>query len=158
MHFHWETLDSGELVRQSAAEFAQAHRAAGHRFDVETTGTPPPVHADREALRCVLWNLFENAVKYSPAADTVWVVVAGKARQVEIAVRDQGAGIPRHEQRRIFERFVRGSLARENNIRGTGVGLAMARQIVRAHGGDITVESEPGRGSTFRVLLPVKNT
>jgi CheY-like chemotaxis protein len=67
-------------------------------------------------------------------------------------------GIPRHEQRRIFEKFVRGSAARESNIRGTGIGLAMARQIVRAHGGDITVESEPGQGSTFRVLLPVKET
>jgi signal transduction histidine kinase len=124
---------------------------------VETAGTPPPVEADREALRCVLWNLFENAVKYSPDCDTVRVRVAGNLRQVEIAVRDQGVGIPRHEQRRIFEKFVRGSAARENNIRGTGIGLAMARQIVRAHGGDITVESEPGQGSTFRVLLPAKD-
>jgi len=157
MRFHFESLDTGELVRQSAAEFAQAHRTAGHRFDVETAGTSPPVHADREAMRCVLWNLFENAVKYSPDRDSVQVKVAGKTRQVEIAVRDQGVGIPPHEQRRIFEKFVRGSAARENNIRGTGVGLAMARQIVRAHGGDITVESEPGQGSTFRVLLPVKN-
>jgi signal transduction histidine kinase len=105
-----------------------------------------------------LWNLFENAAKYSPDCDTVTVMVAANPRRVEIAVRDQGIGIPRHEQRRIFEKFVRGSVARESNIRGTGIGLAMARQIVRAHGGDITVESEPGRGSTFRVLLPVKDT
>jgi signal transduction histidine kinase len=158
MRFRLETLDTSELVRQSAAEFAQAQRAAGHRFDVETAGTPPPVQADREALRCVLWNLFENAVKYSPDCDAVRVMVAGNPRRVEIAVRDQGVGIPRHEHRRIFERFVRGSAARERNIRGTGIGLAMARQIVRAHGGDITVESEPGQGSTFRVLLPVKGT
>jgi len=158
MRFRLESLDTSELVRQSAAEFAQAQRAAGHRFDVETAGTPPPVQADREALRCVLWNLFENAVKYSPDCDAVRVMVAGNPRRVEIAVRDQGVGIPRHEHRRIFERFVRGSAARERNIRGTGIGLAMARQIVRAHGGDITVESEPGQGSTFRVLLPVKGT
>jgi signal transduction histidine kinase len=156
MRFRLESLDTGELVRQSAPEFAQAQLAAGHRFDVETAGTPPAVQADREALRCVLWNLFENAVKYSPDCETVQVMVAGNHRRVEITVRDQGVGIPRDEQRRIFEKFVRGSVARENNIRGTGVGLAMARQIVRAHGGDITVESEPGRGSTFRVLLPVK--
>ena len=74
---------------------------------------------------------------------------------MEIAVRDRGVGIPRNEQRRIFERFVRGSAARESNVRGTGIGLAMARQIVRALGGEITVESEPGKGSTFRVRLPV---
>jgi signal transduction histidine kinase len=156
MRFRLESLDTGELVRQSAAEFSQAQQAAGHRFDVETAATPPLVRADREALRCVLWNLFENAVKYSPDSETVRVIVAGNARRVEIAVRDQGVGIPRHEQRRIFEKFVRGSAARASNIRGTGIGLAMARQIVRAHGGDITVESEPGHGSTFRVLLPVK--
>jgi len=156
MRFHLESLDTDELVRQSTAEFARAEQAAGHHFDVEIAGTSPLVQADREALRCVLWNLFENAVKYSPDCDTVRVMVAGKGRRVEIAVRDQGVGIPRDEQRSIFEKFVRGSVARESNIRGTGIGLAMARQIVRAHGGDITVESEPGRGSTFRVLLPVK--
>ena len=158
MRFRLESVDTGELVRQSAAEFAQAQQSTGHHFDVETAATAPLVQADREALRCVLWNLFENAAKYSPDCDTVRVMVAGNARGVEIAVRDRGVGIPRHEQRRIFEKFVRGSAARESNIRGTGIGLAMARQIVRAHGGDITVESEPGQGSTFRVLLPVKGT
>lgn len=158
MRFHLESLDTSELVRQFAAEFAQGQQCAGHQFDVEAPATSPPVQADREALCCVLWNLFENAVKYSPDCDTVQVTVAGNARRVEIAVRDQGIGIPRHEQRRIFEKFVRGSAARENNIRGTGVGLALARQLVRAHGGDITVESHPGKGSTFRVLLPVNET
>jgi signal transduction histidine kinase len=158
MRFRLENLDTGEFVRESAAEFTRGQQAAGHRFNVEMAGSPPPVQADREALRCVLWNLFENAVKYSPDCDAVQVKVAGRPRCVEIAVRDQGVGIPRDEQRRIFEKFVRGSAARESNIRGTGIGLAMARQIVRAHGGDITVESYPGQGSTFRVLLPVKTT
>ena len=112
------------------------------------------VHADRETLRCVFWNLFENAVKYSPDCDTVWVDLDRNGSQVEIAVRDRGIGIPRAEQRRIFEKFVRGSSARERGIRGTGIGPAMARQIVRAHGGDIMLESEPAKGSTFRVVLP----
>jgi two-component system sensor histidine kinase VicK len=146
------------LVRQSAAEFELTQQAAGRRFDVDTARESHVVEADREALRCVLWNLFENAVKYSPDCGIVQVKVAGSARGVEIAVRDQGVGIPRHEQRRIFEKFVRGSAAREGNIRGTGIGLALARQIVRSHGGDITVESEHGHGSTFRVRLPVKDT
>ena len=76
-------------------------------------------------------------------------------RQAQIAVRDRGMGIPRDEQSRIFDKFVRGVAARENHIRGTGIGLATALQIVRAHGGRIAVESEPGAGSTFRVLLPL---
>jgi signal transduction histidine kinase len=102
----------------------------------------------------VFWNLFENAVKYSPGCDTVWLSLSRRGPHVEIEVRDQGVGIPSSEHRRVFEKFVRGSTAREKNISGTGIGLAMARQIVRAHGGDITLESEPGKGSTFRVVLP----
>lgn len=155
MQFRFEKVDIAELVRQSAAEFAQGQQACGHRLDVETDTAPPLVQADREALRCVLWNLFDNAVKYSPDCETVRVAIAGNGRQVEIAVRDQGIGIPPNEQRRIFDKFVRGSAARASNIRGTGIGLATARQIVRAHGGDISVESQSGQGSTFRVLLPV---
>jgi signal transduction histidine kinase len=157
MQFQREMLDAAELVRQSAAEFTQGQQAHGHRFDVKTT-EPAPVRADREALRCVLWNLFENAVKYSPGCETIRVELANNGRQVEIAVKDQGVGIPRSEQRRIFEKFERGAAARASNIRGTGLGLAMARRIVRAHSGDITVESEPGKGSTFRVLLPVEKS
>jgi signal transduction histidine kinase len=81
--------------------------------------------------------------------------LAKSGKNVEIAIRDSGVGIALPEQERIFEKFVRGSAARESSIRGTGIGLAMARQIVRAHGGDITVESAPAQGSTFRVLLPL---
>ena len=131
-------------------------RPGGRRFQVDTAGESPAVRADREALRCVLWNLFENAVKYSPESEAVRVELAKNGRRVEIAVEDHGVGIPRREQRSIFEKFVRGSAARESQIRGTGIGLAMARQIVRAHGGDITVASELGKGSTFRVHLPLE--
>jgi signal transduction histidine kinase len=69
-------------------------------------------------------------------------------------VKDPGVGIPPGEQQRIFEPFVRGEIARNRQIRGTGVGLALSRSIVRAHGGDITVESEPNAGSTFTISLP----
>jgi signal transduction histidine kinase len=158
MQFAFEKLDPAALVHESAEEFSQAQAASGHRLEVAPSAPIKAVQADREAIRCVLWNLFENAAKYSPDCDLVRVDLAGKERHVEIAVTDQGVGIPRVEQRRIFEKFVRGSAARSSNIRGTGIGLAMARQIVRAHGGDITVESEPGRGSTFRVSLPFERT
>jgi signal transduction histidine kinase len=158
MQFVFETLDPAALVHESAQEFSQAQAASGHRLEVAASVPIKAVEADREAIRCVLWNLFENAAKYSPDCDLVRIDLAGRERHVEIAVTDQGVGIPRAEQRRIFEKFVRGSAARSSNIRGTGIGLAMARQIVRAHGGDITVESEPGRGSTFRVVLPCERS
>lgn len=150
-----EVLDVAALVLQSATEFSQGRQACGRTFEV-AAGQPANVRADREALRCVLWNLFENAVKYSADSETIRVETSYDGHQVEIAVKDQGVGIPRGEQRRIFEKFERGSAARERNIRGTGLGLAMARGIVRAHSGDITVESEPGKGSTFRVRLPAE--
>jgi signal transduction histidine kinase len=156
LQFRFEELDAAAFVRQSAAEFAEEQQARGYRFEVETRAEASTIRADRETLRCVFWNLFENAVKYSPDCRTVWVNLTKSNSQVEIAVRDQGVGIPPNEQRSIFEKFVRGSTARDKGIGGTGVGLAMARQIVRAHGGEITLESEPGKGSTFRVLLPVK--
>ena len=73
MQYRFEKLDAPALVRQSAAEFAQGQQARGHRFEVETGAEPAVIQADREALRCVLWNLFENAVKYSPECDAIWV-------------------------------------------------------------------------------------
>jgi signal transduction histidine kinase len=154
LQFRFEKLDAAALVRASAEEFAQERQARGYRFEVETASESADVKADRETLHCVLWNLFENAVKYSPGQDTVWVNLGRSNGRVEIAVRDMGVGIPLSEQRRVFEKFVRGAAAKASDIRGTGIGLAMARQIVRAHGGDIMLESEPGKGSTFRVVLP----
>jgi signal transduction histidine kinase len=158
LQFRFEELDAAALVRQSTEEFARERQAHGYRFEIETGAEAVPVRADRDTLQCVFWNLLENAVKYSPGCDTVWVDVARNNGLVEIAVRDRGAGIPLKEQRRVFEKFVRGSAARSSDVHGTGIGLAMARQIVRAHGGDITLESDLGRGSTFRVALPVVQT
>jgi signal transduction histidine kinase len=74
---------------------------------------------------------------------------------VSIAVRDRGIGIPAHEQREIFQRFVRGAESKARRIKGTGIGLALVQQIVRAHGGSIAVESAVGDGSTFTVVLPM---
>ena len=154
LQFHFEPLDVASFVRDSAAAFTAAQQAGGHRFEIEVSESPI-VRGDRETLQCVMWNLFENAVKYSPEADTVWVSISKSGDRVEIAVRDQGLGIPRDEQFKVFDKFTRGLAAQNSNIRGTGIGLAMAREIVRTHGGDITVKSDWGKGSTFRVRLPV---
>jgi signal transduction histidine kinase len=111
--------------------------------------------ADSEVLRTVVWNLLENAAKYSPSCDTIWVGVQQQATAIVFTVRDRGVGIPRTEQRHVFEKFVRGASAKASGVGGAGVGLAMAKRIVEAHGGDIAVESEPGVGSTFTVTLPL---
>jgi len=95
----------------------------------------------------------DNAAKYSPAEAPIRVETTAEDGGVTIRVRDEGPGIPPDEQPRIFDKFVRGSHARESGAKGTGLGLAMVRHIVRAHGGEVSVESAPGRGSTFTLRL-----
>ncbi len=122
--FQLETVDAAALVQQSADDFTHAQRANGHRVVVHATSASTRVQADREALRCALWNLLENAAKYSPGHESVRIDVRRHGPHVEIAVQDDGIGIPRAEQRRIFDRFTRGSGARDRQISGTGIGLA----------------------------------
>ena len=112
------------------------------------------MQADREALSRAVRNLLENALKYLGAGRRIVVHVTDRLGIVAISVRDEGLGIPRHEQRQIFQKFVRGSASHHHRIHGTGIGLAMVRHIVTAHGGRVTVDSAPGRGSTFTIRLP----
>ncbi len=149
-----ETLDIASLVRTVVSDF-QGHVASAG-FTVELAGATRTmlIRADREAVARALWNLLDNAVKYSPDCRTVWVALERQHERVSIHVRDRGLGIPIHEQSEIFDRFVRGAESTARRIRGTGIGLAMVRQTVRAHGGDIRVASEPGQGSTFTTVFP----
>ncbi len=153
--FRFEPVDVGGLVRTTVAEFQE--RAAADGYTIELAGATDEVsaRADREALTRALWNLLDNAVKYSPDSRTIRVEVTRRPDRVGISVRDHGLGIPLDEQRTIFDRFVRGTESKARRIRGTGIGLAMVRQIVRAHGGEIAVTSAPGQGSVFTILLPM---
>ena len=154
MLFRFEPLEAGEWLRSLIAEFEREAVAPGHSIELAANGSALRLHADRAALGCVIWNLLDNAVKYSPECPTVWVELGREGRRVAIRVRDRGVGIPHGEQKLIFRKFVRGAAAKVGSIRGAGVGLAMARQIVNAHHGEIVVDSRPGEGSTFTVLLP----
>ena len=119
-------------------------------------GPLPSVRADPEALRRAVWNLLDNAVKYSPPDRTiVWVSASRSQERVAIAVRDEGVGIPPAEHDAIFGKFVRGTSSDGHATKGTGIGLAMVKHIVEAHGGEIQVDSVLGAGSTFTILLPL---
>jgi signal transduction histidine kinase len=122
-------------------------------IQVSVPDPSPVIHADAGRLEQVLFNLLENGRKYSPADTALQVTVWTAGDEVAIAVRDQGPGIPPEEQSRIFERFYRapGSAA---GATGLGLGLYIVHEIVRAHGGRLTLESAPQQGSTFTVFLP----
>jgi signal transduction histidine kinase len=112
------------------------------------------VRADAASLTHALWNLLDNAVKYSTEPSVVRVGLERRNGHVQISVRDCGIGIPAHERPAVFDKFQRGAQARTLGIKGTGIGLTMVHEIVRAHHGRVEVESEPGRGSTFTIVLP----
>jgi signal transduction histidine kinase len=151
--YRFERLDAGLLVKAVAEEFKTETSSSGLVIECEASDRGPMVKADREALAQALWNLLDNAVKYSGDRPVVRLEVeAGK--DVAILVRDRGTGIPSSERDRIFRKFVRGSGAKASEVKGTGIGLAMVRHIVDAHGGKVFVESKVGEGSTFTILLP----
>jgi signal transduction histidine kinase len=154
--FHMESLRAREWIEDVVAEFQSEVEEAGYRVEVAANGIDTKLLADRVALSHMIWNLLDNAVKYSPNCKTVWVEVEQDVAHLLIRVRDRGLGIEPGEQRRIFEKFVRGSAAENRSAPGTGLGLTMVRHIVEAHGGSIDVTSKPGQGSTFTIYLPIQ--
>jgi signal transduction histidine kinase len=151
--FSFTEVDLAELVRDvvSAAEVGQDEV----RVHGEVNGTLPVIRGDRERLRQVLQNLVDNAVKYSSAGGEVQVRATVADGRVRVDVQDEGPGIPREDQKLIFEKFGR-SGGRGAAKPGTGLGLFIARSIAEAHGGSLAVESEPAQGSVFTLELPVE--
>jgi signal transduction histidine kinase len=152
--YRLEPLDVGQLAKGVVKEFKGEANSNDMIVECSVPNEGPVVNGDREALAQALWNLLDNAVKYSDEKPIVRVEVE-KGNQVAIRVRDQGRGISSSEKSHIFEKFVRGSSAKMSGIKGTGIGLAMVKHIVDAHRGEILIESEQGKGSTFTILLPV---
>ena len=147
--------DCAELVEQVVADFRETPQAFGRPVVLRKNGTMP-VNADDEALTRAVWNLLDNAAKYSTRGSEIAVDLATAGAEARIGVSDRGLGIPPTERHRLFLKFQRGEQARRLGIRGTGIGLAMVDHIVRAHAGRVEVESVPGEGSTFTIVLPLK--
>ena len=140
-----ERLDAGALARD-AAETA----ALGGALVVAETEDGLVVDADGNRLRQALDNLIGNAIGHSPAGGTVAVMAQREGNSIVIAVADEGDGIPAADLDRVFEPGVRLTDARP----GSGLGLAVVRAVARQHGGEVEVESSPGQGATFRLVLP----
>ncbi len=146
-----ERVDLCTLVRRLIQSQAQAF--AGHRIVVEN-GQPCTVLGDADRLERVVQNLVSNAVKYSPPNTQVTVRIEKKEPFVLLAVSDQGRGISAEDQKILFQPFGRGRSA-DRLAEGSGMGLYVVKQIIEAHGGQIAVQSEPGRGTTFQIKLPL---
>jgi len=153
LRYRPEPLDLGKLVRSVVDEFEHVVADTGHRIEVTIDPEVPSVCADGDALAQAVWNLLDNAIKYSPGRPAVWIEVAHENGQAAVRVRDEGPGIAPEERKDLFREFTRGAAARAGNVKGTGIGLAMVHHIVRAHHARIRVDSVPGRGSTFTILL-----
>ena len=117
----------------------------------------PPICADRQRLQEALYNLFDNAVKYSREHSEIRLMARQRDEEIVLTVSDNGIGISKEDLPRIFERFYRVDKARTaENIRGTGLGLAIVKHVAQLHGGRVEAESELGKGTTIRVILPVR--
>jgi signal transduction histidine kinase len=152
--YRFVDLDAAALVEEVVRDIVPHARELGKAIQIDAPSAEVPIRADHDALSVAIRNLIDNALKYSPGEPTVWVRCGKERDRAMISVVDRGVGIPHSEQRSIFGPFVRGRKAVDANIRGTGVGLAIVRQIAAAHGGDVLLESEAGRGSTFTLVLP----
>jgi signal transduction histidine kinase len=119
-------------------------------------GRAPLVEADPTLLQQVMYNLVENAIKYTPADGHVTVRLKVPGDTMQFEVQDNGIGIAPMDQARLFEKFYRGSQREARQEKGTGLGLAIVKSIVEKHGGKVWLDSEVGRGSTFFVLMPLR--
>jgi signal transduction histidine kinase len=151
--YRLDMLDIGQLACSVVQEFQQETASESFSVECEIPKENIQVKGDEEALAQALWNLLDNAVKYSEKGKKIQVRVEA-GNPVSLRVKDQGLGIPASDRSRIFRKFVRGSNPKARGVKGTGIGLAVVKHIVDAHRGEIKVESEPGKGSTFSIQLP----
>jgi signal transduction histidine kinase len=148
----YEPVDLAALTTDLASVFRSVIERAGLRFTVDCPPLPGPVHGDRDMWEKIVLNLLSNAFKFTFAGE-IAVALAWQGDHVELAVRDTGVGIASDALPSLFQRFQRVRGSRSRTHEGSGIGLALVQELARLHGGAVAVDSEPGRGSTFRVII-----
>jgi len=159
----WEPLSLAAVLQNAIAGHKGRAETAGVELHAEPPAAPlPVVYGDAARVAQAIGELVENAINFSDEGDAVTISIEPGSRRgtegARIVVADSGTGIPPAEQDRIFERFYRGATAQAGEIPGSGLGLSMVREIVRAHGGEVTFNSRRGQGSTFTIWLPAAAT
>ena len=153
---HAEPVSVSRIIQDTVDEIKR--QSSTHQFILDIPKKLPTVCADRLRLERILYNLIDNAVKYSPQGGEVRVSVKSEEERLVIAVSDQGIGISLSDQAKLFGTFQRLEESKLEGIRGLGLGLLVCRRLVETHGGRIWIESEPGKGSTFFFTLPLNHS
>src|ERR1700751_1686886 len=153
--YDFKETDLSELVRTTLDSYRFQIEQNGFAFEVKISGDIPPVNVDREAIARSLLNLVNNALKYSKDQKYIGVSLYRANGSVKLEVQDRGIGIAAAEQDKIFEKFYRCGDPLVHNTKGSGLGLSLVRHIAQAHGGNVSVESVPNKGSKFTIALPI---
>jgi len=153
--YEFRDTDMRELVHNTLDSYRYQIEQNGFAFEEKIAEDVPPLKVDREAMARSLLNLVNNALKYSQDRKFIGVNLFRDNGSVKLEVVDHGIGIPEQEQQKIFEKFYRVGDPLVHNTKGSGLGLSLVRHIVQAHGGQVVVDSAPGRGSKFTITLPV---
>jgi signal transduction histidine kinase len=153
--YDFRETDIAELVRNTLDAYRYQIEQQGFAFEQSIDATIPAVRVDREAIARALVNLVNNALKYSADEKFLGVKLYRANDSLKLEVVDRGIGITRREQSKIFEKFYRTGDPLVHNTKGSGLGLSLVRHITRAHGGEVEVESAPGKGSRFILTLPL---
>ncbi len=150
-----ESVDIGVLLEDIVSPIQDRVSHDGFELELEMEGPLPSIQADSAALGQAVTNLIDNAIKYSDEMKRAIIRALVEDIALVISVKDFGIGINQEEMTRVFGRFYRGGDELTRSVRGSGLGLTLVKQIVEAHKGSVSVESEPGKGSTFTIKLPL---
>ena len=153
--FDFEMADIGTLLQEIVSTIQDRVRHKGFVIQVKMEKTLPSIKVDRAAITQAITNLIDNAIKFSGEIKKVIVSSFAENQYLVISVKDFGVGIKKEEIDKVFERFYRGGDELTRTVKGSGLGLTLVKQIVEVHHGNVHVESEPGRGSTFSIRLPL---
>ena len=148
-----ENVDLYQMTREIVSRLAL--QAEKHRIQVEVVGDHVECFGIRQILDEMIYNICENAIKYNREEGKVWVTLDADHKFFYVKVEDNGVGIPKEFQERVFERFYRVDKARSRETGGTGLGLAITKNIILLHQGAIRLKSEEGKGATFTVRIPL---
>ncbi len=153
--YKFEDLSVKEMVKDVSNRFKEYMANKKMTFECEIQDPLPVIHADREAISRALFNLLDNAVKYSGKNPVIHLRAFLEEEAVFLEVQDMGAGISKDDQKKVFEKFFRSSQPASKNIEGSGIGLTLVDHIVKAHGGQVMIESDLGQGTRVTLKMPI---